>query len=704
MSKGHGKTFAAVLRQRLGRRSVLKGAVGASALVLFGGTVANPPEASAQSAQPGGPGIWFEAIAPQPVTNQQIVVSPGHTAEPLLRWGDPIVAGAPAFDPAKLTRESQEMQFGYNCDYIGFHPLPYGSGSSDRGLLWVNHEYTNPELMFSGYDPKAPNPTKAQVDVELAAHGGSVVELRRVDGKMSLVRDSSLNRRITAFTPMTLSGPAVGHDWLRTRDDASGTAVLGTLNNCAGGYTPWGTVLSAEENFHQYFANTAKLPSTDQRSRVHARYGMPTAASERRWENHYDRFDVGKEPNEAFRFGWIVEIDPYEPASRPVKRTALGRFRHEGATFATAPNGRVAFYSGDDQRFDYVYKFVTRQSYSPSNRAANRNLLDDGTLYVARFDADGSGTWMPLTFGQGPLTTANGFTSQADVLIKTRLAADRLAATKMDRPEDIQQNPVNKKIYMAMTNNSQRGGENRAAPDKANPRRDNRWGHIIEVTETNDDVSATSFKWDIFLLCGDPADPSTYFAGFPKERVSPIAAPDNLNFDMAGNLWISTDGQPNAIKQADTIQVVPVAGPQRGFVQTFLSVVNGAEAASLEFTPDNRNFFVSVQHPAEDSTLASPGTRWPDGGSMPPRPSVIQVWNNSGGRVGVTLAAQSVAAPAPQIPTTPRMPTTLPRTGGVSVIAAIGAGAAMVAAGALVRRSTSEQTPAVQPETDTDSN
>ncbi len=668
------ESFNRILRRRISRRGVLKTGLALGTLVIGGSLTAEAAEAQAAT----GPGIAFQPVGDIPDTSQVIRVAAGHTAEVLLRWGDPLFSNAPAFDPAKQSRAAQEMQFGYNCDFVGFVPLPLGSNSSDRGLLWVNHEYTNPELMFPAYDPA--KTTREWVDVELAAHGGTIVEVERVGGKMRVVQGSPYNRRITGFTPHRLSGPALGHDWLRTIEDPSGQTVLGTLNNCAGGYTPWGTILTCEENFNQYFGNAGKIAAGDQRVAAHARYGMPTGASERRWEAFHPRFDMAKDPNEPFRFGWVVEIDPYNQGSTPLKRTALGRFKHEGATFATSPSGRVAFYSGDDERFECVYKFVTTNAWSATNRVANQNLLDEGTLYVARFKDDGTGEWIPLVYGTNGLTAANGFISQADVLIKTRQAAARAGGTAMDRPEDIQQNPVNKKIYMAMTNNNQRGGENRPAPNRSNPRRDNRWGHIIEVTEKDNDVAATTFTWDIFLLCGLPSDSHTYFAGYPKDKVSPIAAPDNVTFDNQGNLWISTDGQPSAIRLADSVKVVPTAGPQRGNVQAFMTVVTAAEAASLEFTPDNRNFFLSVQHPAEGSTLANPSSRWPDGGSMPPRPAVVQVWNNSGGLVGQTLGA-ATAAPAPQSTV---QPTALPRSGGASLAALAVAGAAAVVGGALL--------------------
>jgi secreted PhoX family phosphatase len=250
-------------------------------------------------------------------------------------------------------------------------------------------------LVLVGAEVRREQPARAQVDYELASHGASIVELERQGPRMVVRHDSPYNRRITATTPMTISGPAAGHPWLRTSADPTGRTVLGTLNNRAGGYTPWGTILTAEENFHQYFANAARMPENEPRAIVHARYGLPAGRSERGWEDHYARFDVWREPNEPFRFGWVVEVDPYDPTSQPVKRTALGRFRHEGCTFAISPSGRVAFYSGDDERFDCAYKFVTATPWNPNDPAANRDLLDDGTLYVARASTTASSSCRP---------------------------------------------------------------------------------------------------------------------------------------------------------------------------------------------------------------------------------------------------------------------------------------------------------------------
>lgn len=654
-----GETFDDVLQRRISRRAFLKH-------LTFGVTaVAVPAALSACSQQPAQPAagptekapadaatdapatdapadaateapadtmatsstIGFEAIAPD--TTDEITVPAGYVAAVLLRWGDPLHTMTIDFDPENQTPEAQREQFGYNCDFNGYMPLPVGSDTPDKGLIVVNHEYTSPELMFPGYE--VGNPTQEQVDIEIAAHGLAIVEIERSGMEWTYNRDSDYNRRITGETEMLVTGPAAGHEWLKTSADPTGTKVNGTLNNCAAGKTPWGTVVTAEENFHQYFANLDAMDD-DERKEVHDRYGLPAGISERAWEMYHDRFDLGKEPNEPFRFGWAVEIDPYDPMSTPKKRTTLGRFRHEAQTFVVAPDGRVVCYTGDDERFEYIYKFITDGTFDSANREANMDILDSGTLYVAKFNDDGSGEWMPLVFGEGPLTENNGFTSQGDVLVKTRLAADALGATKMDRPEDMEPNPVNKKIYVALTNNTKRGvDEGSPGTDKANPRADNKYGHVIEMTEDGDDHAALAFSWEIFLLCGDPADTETetYFAGYPKDRVSKISCPDNVTFDKVGNLWISTDGMPKTLEINDGIFAVPVEGEERGYVRQFLSGVKGCEICGPEFNTDDTALFLNVQHPGEGGTYEEPISTWPDG-SGPPRPSLVVVQAEDG--------------------------------------------------------------------------
>ena len=639
--KGHGDTFAEVLHRRVSRRGLLRAGVVLSAAAALSPALGLDRPGTAEAGELNRPafgtvngpvtqavGLTFQAIRPD--TSDTIALAEGYTSQVVILWGDPLFPGVPALDLNAQTAALQERQFGFNADFVLYTPLPLGSGNQSDGLLWVNHEYTDGLMMFPGYDTK--NPTKEQVDIELAAHGASIVQIRKNGGpEWTADVTSSFNRRITATTPMTLTGPAAGDEWLKTSADPTGTRVVGMLNNCGGGWTPWGTVLTAEENFNQYFANAEGLSAEDPRSKTHARYGMPRAASERLWEKHYDRFDIGKEPNEPFRFGWIVEVDPYDPSSAPVKRTALGRTKHEAATTVVASNGKLVVYLGDDERFDYVYKYVSTAAVNMTDRSANKNLLDEGTLYVAKYDDDGTGQWIPLVFGQGPLTAANGWRNQADVLIRTRQAADAVGATKMDRPEDIEVNPVTGVVYAVMTNNTQRGTDGRPAVDRANPRANNAYGHIIEMMEGAGNHAATTFTWGIFLIAGKPEDESTYFAGFAKDQVSAFAAPDNIAFDSRGNLWIATDGQPSALKWNDGILAVAVDGPQRGQVKQLMSGVSGCEVASLYLTADDTTLFASIQHPGEGGSLAQPTSTWPNGLA---RPGIIAISRIGGGRIG----------------------------------------------------------------------
>ncbi len=630
---GYGETFRAVMR-RYSRRQVLKGGMLLTAVAVAGpacrssdtdGTRATPGLADGDDGR-----LTFSPVPPS--TADTLVVPGGYTSAVLIGWGDPLRESDAAKDPLSITPEEQERRFGYNNDFVAF--LPMAGPDGDQGLLWVNHEYTEGALMFPGYDAK--NPTRDQVRVELAGHGGTVVQVgRQPDGGWAYDKGGSLNRRITATTPIAISGPAAGHRLLRTTDDPSGTRVLGMLNNCGGGTTPWGTVLTAEENFNQYFANQDAVADPVLKA-SHKRYGIPAKESERLWERFEPRFDLAQEPNEAHRFGWIVEIDPNDAGSTPVKRTALGRFKHEAATVVLGKDSRAVVYSGDDERFDYVYKFVSDGRYDSRDRRRNLSLLDSGTLHVARFDDNGSGEWIPLRHGDPRL--GDGFDSQGEVLIRVREAADRLGATKMDRPEDIETNPATGNVFMVMTNNTNRVAS--APADKpgtgtnaANPRASNRFGHIIEVREDGADPAATRFEWSMFMLCGPKGEQSRAFAGFPADQASDIAAPDNLCFDRAGNMWIATDGQPSAIKQNDALHAVATAGPDQGKLLTFLTGPVGAEITGPWVGADDQALFVSVQHPGEGGTLGAPASQWPDGKGYP-RPSLVVVTKDDDGRIG----------------------------------------------------------------------
>ena len=427
-SPSHGETIGDVIAARFRRRDLLKGALGTVAIAAL----AYPMMRTAAASDDAATRFGFPEVSAGVDENHH--VAEGYDADILMRWGDPVLPGAPPFDPLRQNATAQRLQFGYNNDFLGYLPMPGAADPSRHGLLVVNHEYTNEELMFPGLgrqDVKAvgfAGMTQELVDTEMAAHGGSVLEIKRENGKWRVVDGSHYTRRLDATTPMDITGPAAGHPRLQTNDDPSGRHLFGTINNCAGGVTPWGTWLTCEENFHGYF--WGKLAEDHPEARNYKRYGIP--GNWFAWGKFHDRFDVMKEPNEANRFGWIVEIDPFDPNSTPKKRTALGRTKHEGAFVLINKDGRVVVYSGDDERFDHVYKFVSARRFVENDRPANRDLLDEGTLYTARYNADGSADWLPLVYGKAPLTEANGFSSQADVLIETRRAADLLGATRMD--------------------------------------------------------------------------------------------------------------------------------------------------------------------------------------------------------------------------------------------------------------------------------
>ncbi len=670
---GAAPPFATVLDQRLSRRHFLA----AAATTLSGAALSSVPH-DTLAARTVTKQSYTDSLTFTPImgsTEDAVIVPKNYRYDVLLKWGESLFADHPDLNVAELHNgellkpgagQRQAHQFGYNCDAIEFFPLE----DPDKALLCVNHEYCIETLMFPGWSTAKDKAAYVRANPETvavgkASHGVSVVELHRINGRWVAQKSSAYNRRITADTPIMFSGPAAGHPLLKTARDPHGTVVHGTIANCAGGATPWGTYLTTEENMEQYFGNFRRFKDRVTKNaddgdlqhlmRRHNRIFLPRDASLHYWELIDDRFDVDRHPTEAFRFGWVVEIDPTDPQSTPRKRTALGRFKHECATTIPSQDGRCVVYSGDDAGLEYAYKFVTKNKIDPSNRAANMNLLDEGTLYVARFDADGTGKWLAVDYNTSPALQAE-FTSQAEVLIDTRRAGDILGATPMDRPEDFEANPVTKKVYLACTNNAGRTANNVNA---ANPRGPfNRWGHIIEITEEGDDNAALTFTWTIFIMCGDPAagngrlltaqenlrtlplNPNdSYYAGFADAAaLSPIGAPDNLAFDNLGNLWIITDGrQPRGANNGAF--VAPTMGPTRGYLRQFLSGPREAEICGGEFTPDNETWFLSIQHPGEAGTVENPTSYWPEGKKDPkqpgsprkqPRPSVIAVVKDRG--------------------------------------------------------------------------
>jgi secreted PhoX family phosphatase len=691
--------FADVVETQISRRSVLKAGAGAATLSFFAAgtsTLAGCGGGDEGPATP--PRETVLGFAQVPTSTADTVTVPfGYAWAAILPWGDPINATAPAFDPtAAQGSAAQEQQIGDNHDGMHFFPLnasANGLGTrSDEGLLAINHEYINPEYFYApDSDPanwllpfSLEKARKGQ-----AGHGISIVHVRRTSsGSFEHVRGSSLNRRITGYTPMTLQGPAAGNALLQTAADPNGTTVLGTLNNCANGFTPWGTYLTCEENFNGYFGwNGTRTPTA-----LENRYGIAQTGFGYLWHTVDPRFDVNANPNEPNRFGWVVEIDPFNPTSTPVKRTSMGRMKHENAELVIAANGRVVAYNGDDERNEYIYKWVSTGTFDRSNptATANRNLLADGTLYVARFDAGptagdraGIGTWIPLVHGQNGLTPANGFADQAAVLINARAAADRVGATMMDRPEWITAHPSRPgEVYCTLTNNNRRGttppsvnspdgttvaGSARPPLDDANPRTNNSWGHIIRWRETGGDAAATTFSWDIFVLAGQ-----TSVAGerAPSSNINAnniFNSPDGIAFDSAGRLWIQTDGSfanSGEFAGMGNNQML-AADPATGEIKRFLVGPSGCEITGLTFTPDRRTMFLNIQHPGElgshpraprnppvppattgtvfteNQTARSPTTfsQFPIAGQRP-RACTVVVWRNDGGPIGGATIGQ----------------------------------------------------------------
>ncbi|MDW8237038.1 MAG: PhoX family phosphatase [Aquificaceae bacterium] len=644
-----GEYFGNVLARAMSRRDLVKGALFGSAglaLVACGGGS-------------GGSGtLSFTSI--QPTTEDMVLVPRGFSHNVIIRWGDALDNG-PNLDwnrirqsgPTEEDVRRQASCFGYNCDFVGYFRTADG-----RHLLAVNHEYCNPELMFpnflDGSRPRSGRPTRFEAEFMLEAHGLSIVEIRREpSGAWTYVRGSSFNRRITGRTPIDISGPARGHRLMRTSADPEGVRVLGTLNNCAAGNTPWNTVLTCEENFNSYFVGNRERIQDSLVRTIHSGYGVPDSTFGPVYGfNQVDRrFNVEEEPNEAFRFGWVIEVDPLNPQRTPVKRTALGRFKHEAAFSVVAPDGRVAVYMGDDERFQYIYKFVTRGTYNPNNREANFGLLDEGDLYVAIFNDDLTGRWELIASARRNPDGTYAITPNprlgdpyrsdpALCFIDTRGAARALGATAMDRPEDIDWNPRTGSAWVALTSNDRRGASGQPGVNAANPRPTNHMGHILEIREANGNPTATTFTWHIPILCGRPGDSNPgnrlIIYGVDAPPTAPaISAPDNFVIDRLGNVWIATDGNPSR-RRLGLNDGVYVLNPFDRVFKMFLSGPAGCEICGPEFTSDYRTFFCAIQHPGESDTN-NPSSRWPydSSNAIVPRPSVIAVWRDDGREIFV---------------------------------------------------------------------
>jgi len=650
------RPLTSILDAELGRRRALKGgALGAAGFMAAGSFASKAAAADGHTAIVGD----FTAI---PTSTADVVIVPdGYVTQAIAPWGDPIVPSGPAFaQDASNTAAEQEQQLGQGHDGIKFFPI---AGSSTRGLLAMNHEYTvGGQIHTDGQENWSDEKTRK----EQAAHGVSVVEVEMDASGQWAVVESDYARRIHVNTPCAISGPAAGHRLLQTEADPDGTNPIGTLNNCGNGYTPWDTYLTTEENFNGYFweeTEGAAEGISEEQAALNARYGVGGQGFGYQWATTDDRFRADLTPNEPNRFGWMVEIDPFAADSAPVKHTALGRFKHEGAAFATAANGAAVIYMGDDQRFDYLYKFVGAKPWQ-SEAAAGNSPLAEGTLYVARFDEGGVGEWLPLVHGENGLDEDAGFADHGEVMIKARMAADILGATPMDRPEWTAVHPRTGEGYVTCTNNTRR-----EEPNVANPRVENAFGHIIKWTEAGGDPANTDFTWDFFLIAGagDGSDGSTV------DAEDMLGSPDGLWVDDNERMWIQTDGsQPDGSNNQ-----MLLADPNTGEIKRFLVGPVDCEVTGVTSTPDGTTVFINIQHPGDSGGADNPTetSTWPDGaGAGRPRPATVAIRRRDGGVVGASFGVDEES------------PTELPMTGSALTAPLAAAGAVAMAAGAgLVR-------------------
>jgi len=613
-----------ILGGRLSRRALL-GSAGALALLQT---------LPAWARKPVGAPFKFGSV---PLSEQAdtVVVPAGYRWRVMAAWGDRLDGSGPGM-PGDASHKASEQAslFGMHHDGCALFTAP---GTPDRGLWVTNHEYVDDGLLHrdgsAGWS--AEKVAKAQ-----AAVGVSVCHVQQRIGGGWAVTPGPLARRITATTPCGVSGPAAGHALLRTATDPSAQNIRGTLANCAMGVTPWGTYLTCEENFDRYFYKSAKPSAAE------ARIGLDDKAMFR-WHEHDPRFDAGQHPNEFHRFGWVVEIDPHEADAAPVKRTALGRFKHEGATVKLARDGRVVVYSGDDQKSEYIYKYVSRDRYDPRLRVARSHwgrLLDQGTLYVARIRDDGlwhgDGEWIPLVWGENGLTPERGFADQAAVLVHARMAADAVGATPMDRPEWIAAHPSSGEVYVSLTNNTDRG--KKVAVNGANPRPNNAMGHILRILEGDNDAASTSFRWSVFVNAGDPE------AKAPEHRGNVVGdwfgSPDGLWFDPRGILWTQTDVSTEKLGEGPyarmTNNMMFACDTETGEFRRFLIGPKGCEITGIAISPDLKTLFINIQHPGETAGDRSDPARptavssWPDPGFGRPRSASLCIWREDGGDIG----------------------------------------------------------------------
>ncbi|WP_416882869.1 PhoX family protein [Marivita sp.] len=621
-----GNDFDKVVERAISRRGFLGGvlAFGSGAAVMGAGML----KGTTAMAQPASR-FPFTPIAAQ--TDGTIHVPEGYSWKTVVRWGDALFSDAEgAFDPANgVALEHADRVMGENTDGMELFNV------DGREIFVVNSEYVNPKVNLPHTEDGMP---KSLDDVRIlqSFQGVTVMELAQGDDGWSVVIDSPYNRRIHHNTPMTFSGPAAGHDLLKTEADPTGMASLGTFNNCGSGRTPWGTYLTCEENFNGYFGAVSEVSANSMVMDGFRRYGVSTKVDAGRYNYHgFDaRFDIATNPNEPHRAGYIVEIDPANPNSTPIKHTALGRFKHENAAYGIAADGRVVVYMGDDERGEFMYRWVSNDVYVPGEDTST--LLVDGTLSVAVFGDDMSGRWVPLT----PATTGM---DQAMISIFTRMAASKVGATTMDRPEWIAVHPNASEAYCCLTNNSRRGvlnddgtvrtnaGGDPMTVNAVNPRDTNRYGQIVRWRPEGGDHGADGFSWDLYVMAGNPTVAEGAQAGSANINAGNLFnSPDGMVIDNTGLIWIQTDGDDsNEGDFAGMGNNQMLAGdPVTGRIERFLTGPNGCEVTGLCWSTDRRTMFIGIQHPGDN------GGNWPDGEGSLPRSAVVAVTRDDGGLIG----------------------------------------------------------------------
>ena len=618
-NKSGNTPFSEVVLDSLSRREVMRGSLAAAVAAMFtpkdllaapGGKKGKAAKSAAGGGLVNFAPVTRDIYAANSFGGTVPVISDDYTFQPLIPWGTPINATVAEYtgDPnTRPTSMEQENQIGIGHD--GMWLFPEGGNSNSDGMLCINHEFgRNSHILGKGFPESLED-----VRLSQAGHGVSVVRVAADSNGMWDLKFDSRNRRITVNTPVEFDGPVAGTEYL---ENAAGNEPLGTVNNCGNGFTPWGTYLTCEENFNGYFGSND--PDFEPLNEKQARYGFTANGFGYGWHVFDERFDLSNPlyANEYNRFGWIVEIDPQDPNKKPVKHTALGNFKHEAIAIRVTKTGKVHCYMGDDQRFDYCYKFVSKKPWKVAVRQGVSPLAE-GTLYVARFNADGTGDWLELSMNNPVL--AERFANQAELLLNTRIAADIVGATPMDRPEWTTIDADGDSVFWTLTNNSRRTEAN-----VANPEAPNNDGHIIK-TRDRGEGNGKKFDWDFYIL-----------ASQTRETESVFTDPDAAYADREGRLFIGTDGgQPDGLQDQLTVfdTTAPVAPGDLPEAKRLFVGVNSDEITGWAQTPDQTVAMINMQHPGNGNP-ASTNFPAPTDGVTIPRDCTIVITRKDGGVVG----------------------------------------------------------------------